>query len=1349
MPCARQTPGMRLGKVYIETKGYIVHLTSWLSAVASKFGRFNLRKHSKAKLSKVDRTGAAEQLEARELLTVTASVVQHELIVLAGVGDSVAIRSGIGTPARVDVFGNGVRLTTLGNIAASSLSAIRITGGDGANAIDLSAVTSTVFNPTVRLIVDAGNGNDTITCSTDIACSVLGGDGADTINGGTRNDTFDGGNGDDSILGNSGDDVIRGGDGRDLLDGGLGNDSIAGGDGKDSVLGGIGNDTLDGGADTDDVRGGVGNDVLYGSSGNDTLLGEDGNDSAFGGSNDDSILGGTGNDSLGGESGNDTVFGDAGDDSLDGGADRNSLLGGTGNDLITGGTGADTALGNDGNDSIYGGGGNDSLFGDDSSPTLIGTGNDLIKGNAGNDTLNGGGGRDTLRGDEGDDLVQSGDSTAETTAAFSITDATVTEGDSGQTLAVFTISLLNSLTFPVSIQYTTLAFTATAGQDFSAVAGSLAFPAGVTTRTISVPVLGDTVIEQNEAFYVQLSNPSSGFMQDSLGLGTIIEDQDNPIQVVYVDFDSQTSGADHVYTNIERTGILASLNTDFAPFFTTFTDTLPTSGVFSTAIVNLTPTSSISSYDEFDFRNLNGANTVILDVNPLFTGANAVPATPQNFIALTSKQIAHQISHTLGTRHADAFGTIGSGIAPNTPNTSTPPYPGPANATLSNRHLVGDINGLQTETRADQLADQWFGAKEAVKMSMWAYRGQVTSEQAALHATVAAAQPITLAPLTVPNTELAGPLVGQVFDVDAVAIPGVIQVAGERDVYAFNAVAGQLLNLEVLSATFQPFNLPGVATTPTPRYANRIDSQVRVLDATGNVVQYYGAPAINDDDIDGFTDSAIIDLIIPATGTYYIEVSSPSPTDTGNYELFAYTFATMAPPTFTPPTSTPVNIVPVGDDLQGGVGSDTLVGADGQDTLAGGDGNDSLLGGAGDDTLTTGGGNDTTDGGSGDDVINGERGDNTLGGGSDSNTIILRPFANGNSTGGNSSLATDGADTVIIEGSAGNNTFSVSQVGSQLRVTTGTATITLADSVRTVSIVAGDGNDTVTLTDVNRTLPVAITLDLGAGNDRFNGAGAKLGVVPLQVLGGAGNDTLDGTTGTDIFDGGEGNDVINGGDGVDTLRGGVGDDTISGGVGDDSLLGDDGADSLNGDDGNDIVLGGTGNDILNGWFGNDTIKGENGNDTVFGAAGNDRIEGGTGADSVRGHAGFDLILGGDGNDTLRGDQDNDTINAGDGEDDVDGGDGNDLIAGANGNDTLFGGNGNDTLIGGDGNDFLNGFAGNDTLLAGDGDDTVAGGTGTNKVAGGDGVNLLSVNSSAEIDEAFVLDAAILALLTPV
>ena len=44
-----------------------------------------------------------------------------------------------------------------------------------------------------------------------------------------------------------------------------------------------------------------------------------------------------------------------------------------------------------------------------------------------------------------------------------------------------------------------------AGRDYIAVSGTLTFAPGTTTRTITVPAIGDTVVEPSETFLVNLS----------------------------------------------------------------------------------------------------------------------------------------------------------------------------------------------------------------------------------------------------------------------------------------------------------------------------------------------------------------------------------------------------------------------------------------------------------------------------------------------------------------------------------------------------------------------------------------------------------------------------------------------------------------------------------------------------------------------------------------------------------------------------------------------------------------------------------------------------------------------------
>jgi serralysin len=94
--------------------------------------------------------------------------------------------------------------------------------------------------------------------------------------------------------------------------------------------------------------------------------------------------------------------------------------------------------------------------------------------------------------------------------------------------------------------------------------------------------------------------------------------------------------------------------------------------------------------------------------------------------------------------------------------------------------------------------------------------------------------------------------------------------------------------------------------------------------------------------------------------------------------------------------------------------------------------------------------------------------------------------------------------------------------------------------------------------------------------------------------------------------GGKGNDVLQGWKGNDVLVGSDGNDTLKGYTGDDTLLGSAGADSLHGNEGDDF---------LGGEAGNDTLRGDSGNDTLSGSTGTDRLYGGEGRDIFIFHKG--------------------------------------------------------------------------------------------------------------------------------
>ena len=119
------------------------------------------------------------------------------------------------------------------------------------------------------------------------------------------------------------------------------------------------------------------------------------------------------------------------------------------------------------------------------------------------------------------------------TPRISITDVSLPEGNVG-TNFVFAVTLSAASTQTVTVNYSTANGTASAGSDYTATSGTLTFLAGSTTATmpISVPVNGDTSVEPDETFFVNLSNASNNAaIADVQGLGTIVND-DMPLMVL-------------------------------------------------------------------------------------------------------------------------------------------------------------------------------------------------------------------------------------------------------------------------------------------------------------------------------------------------------------------------------------------------------------------------------------------------------------------------------------------------------------------------------------------------------------------------------------------------------------------------------------------------------------------------------------------------------------------------------------------------------------------------------------------------------------------------------------------------
>jgi hypothetical protein len=127
--------------------------------------------------------------------------------------------------------------------------------------------------------------------------------------------------------------------------------------------------------------------------------------------------------------------------------------------------------------------------------------------------------------------------------SLSISDVTVTEGNSGTVTALFTVSLSAAYGQPVTVHYATADGSATvADGDYLAASGTLTFAPGDTSKTIPVTVNGDHLAEWDESFSVHLSASTNAFVSDPLGWGTIQDDEPTVSIVNYVSGDEGNIG---------------------------------------------------------------------------------------------------------------------------------------------------------------------------------------------------------------------------------------------------------------------------------------------------------------------------------------------------------------------------------------------------------------------------------------------------------------------------------------------------------------------------------------------------------------------------------------------------------------------------------------------------------------------------------------------------------------------------------------------------------------------------------------------------------------------------------------
>ncbi|NDA66246.1 MAG: hypothetical protein EBY09_06345, partial [Verrucomicrobia bacterium] len=129
----------------------------------------------------------------------------------------------------------------------------------------------------------------------------------------------------------------------------------------------------------------------------------------------------------------------------------------------------------------------------------------------------------------------------DSSVSFTAPTVAVAESAGGVTLTVARTGTLNST---VSVQFATANGSALAGSDYVATNGTLTFGTNVSSQTIVVPILNDTVVEPDETFSVVLSVPAG-----ELSLGA-----NSTVIVTILNDDSTLQFTANNYSVIERAG---------------------------------------------------------------------------------------------------------------------------------------------------------------------------------------------------------------------------------------------------------------------------------------------------------------------------------------------------------------------------------------------------------------------------------------------------------------------------------------------------------------------------------------------------------------------------------------------------------------------------------------------------------------------------------------------------------------------------------------------------------------------------------------------------------------------------
>ena len=399
------------------------------------------------------------------------------------------------------------------------------------------------------------------------------------------------------------------------------------------------------------------------------------------------------------------------------------------------------------------------------------------------------------------------------------------------------------------------------------------------------------------------------------------------LQMVTLNFDSislSDPADEYVYSPAERLAIKDILEEIYlsdpldptgGPFGIKFEifDPLSPPPSFTSSFINFNNGFMGGVAEKLDFRNTDDTDDVDINAFGLLRSYDGAPkglggdtwslaelTTSESVIRASANLAAHELGHAMGLRHHDSFGPIGSGIGVSG-SKYDPAYVGPSDTNAS-FHVMGLAStvALNPETL---LSPSWLSERSAMKLA-FNLAGGIVPETGLPHSAPFEAQEFPIASVTAPNTQLGPPDPYYPDPLDPSPLTGFPGFAGavidaslsapfEVDYYVFDAPAGVRITIEAISKAIADFD---PARIPDP-----VDMKIELLDSTSLLPIPYPNSAgvsINDNQFEG-SDSILLDVVIPTSGTYFIEVSGsgyPGADVTGMYELYMMGFPPFPPP---------------------------------------------------------------------------------------------------------------------------------------------------------------------------------------------------------------------------------------------------------------------------------------------------------------------------------------------------------------------------------------------------------------------------------------------------------------------